>query len=767
MKPTLPPLFSRVGFKVSTAIGVVIAMHLIVVFMSHYGLSQAKNIFALYTERHTEVFDILEIDKNVAELKHHVAVFLYNQRADSADRVRILGDTLQAQLDNMLVTTQDEQDREDLQLMVKQFHLYMNCFEDKTQINANGKTELKSSVVDPAIQMTYHAEQFTRLSSDIKSRNLVRVSTLARDMTQDESKIRMISNIAGLFTVMIGMFASTWLRRDLVPPLKAITQTLTRLAKGDRDIVIPGLSRHDEIGQMATAAEVFLKKASQTKTLLQVSQQLQRDLRETEARYRSAFDNAPIGVGLLNLDGAWISANHMLLKILGYSPEELLSMRLNDVNHPEDAPFDTERLEPVLTGTTPTRRFYNRFIHKDGHNVWVQLDISLVRDQEGKPKYFITQLQDISERKQIELLLTQYRHGVDQAAIVAVTDVEGIITHVNDKFCEISQYSREELIGKNHRIVNSGLHPKEFFTKMFKTLVSDNLWHGEVCNRAKDGSLYWVDTTIVAFRDVNGKIDRYLAIRSDITEQKKSIHQLQGLIQELEDKTAEMEQFTYTVSHDLKSPLVSCAGLVDCIREDLAAGEMEEAYGSLDRMTRSIGRMEGCLKDLLELSRVGRVRHEPEWVDINTLLRDMIDDMTPRLEQAEATCEINSILPPVYADPVRIGEVFENLISNALKYGCVKPGVKITIGHTTVDHNLRFFVHDSGPGIPKQYQEKIFGLFQRLSKDKEGSGVGLTIVSRIMEIHEGRIWVESKEGQGATFWVEFPRERIQKLPTAA
>jgi len=231
----------------------------------------------------------------------------------------------------------------------------------------------------------------------------------------------------------------------------------------------------------------------------------------------------------------------------------------------------------------------------------------------------------------------------------------------------------------------------------------------------------------------------------------------QRLGDELRDKNQEMERFAYTVSHDLKSPLVSCTGLLSFVLEDLESGDMDEARASIGRVQNNVRRMELCIQDLLDLSRIGRIRYTPETLDMEKLLAKITDDLRPRDDAAGVEIAVEADLPAVVADRIRVVEVFENLIVNALKYGCPGPGGMITVGSEVTEAENRYFVRDNGPGIDARYHEKIFELFQRLDKSQEGSGAGLTIVARIMEIHGGRAWVESEVGTGACFWVAFPR----------
>jgi chemotaxis family two-component system sensor kinase Cph1 len=241
----------------------------------------------------------------------------------------------------------------------------------------------------------------------------------------------------------------------------------------------------------------------------------------------------------------------------------------------------------------------------------------------------------------------------------------------------------------------------------------------------------------------------------------RQVHaQLEGVIElrtaELASKNEEMEQFLNTVSHDLKSPVVTCLGLVGMLREDIGAGRLEETKDTIDRIERAATRMKQLIDDLLNLSRIGKVRFELAEVNTLAMIRSIGDELGPRLEQAGAILHIEDNLPGVRADARWLGEVFENLINNAIKYGCDNPGPVINIGSITSEKEHRIYVRDNGKGIDPAHQPHLFEPFRRFRTDKEGSGMGLAIVMRIVKMHGGRVWIESKPGEGATFWVGLP-----------
>lgn len=226
---------------------------------------------------------------------------------------------------------------------------------------------------------------------------------------------------------------------------------------------------------------------------------------------------------------------------------------------------------------------------------------------------------------------------------------------------------------------------------------------------------------------------------------------------ELEYSNKELEQFAYVISHDLKSPLVTIQGFATRFAKHIAEGNREKAEDAAMRVQNAAKRMGQLIDDVLELSRVGRHQGQRKAVDPALEIRRLKEDLQGVLDEAKATLVIEQGLPLVQADPGEIRQIFQNLISNAIRYACREPGKKIIVGGTAGEHENRIYVKDEGPGIPREYHAKIFQLFQRLSKDKEGTGLGLAIVAKAMKSLGGRVWVESEEGKGSVFWLAFPK----------
>lgn len=232
----------------------------------------------------------------------------------------------------------------------------------------------------------------------------------------------------------------------------------------------------------------------------------------------------------------------------------------------------------------------------------------------------------------------------------------------------------------------------------------------------------------------------------------------------LENQNAELERFTYTVSHDLKAPLVTISGFLGLLQKDIEARDKTAIEGDLKHISGATDKMAQLLNELLELSRIGRLMNSPEDLSLTNLARDAAERVEIQLDERGIEFVIADNMPTVFGDPGRLYEVFQNLIDNAIKFMGDQSNPRIEIGAVTNDDEIRCFIRDNGIGISPDYHQRVFDLFDRLDLKIDGTGIGLALVKRIIEVHGGRIWVESEgEGHGSTFWFTFPLDASQSV----
>jgi PAS domain S-box-containing protein len=339
--------------------------------------------------------------------------------------------------------------------------------------------------------------------------------------------------------------------------------------------------------------------------------------------------------------------------------------------------------------------------------------------------------------------LEQMQYALDQSAIVAITDVTGTITYVNDRFCEISKYSRDELIGRNHRIINSGYHSLEFFREMYRTIAEGQVWHAEIQNRAKDGSLYWVDTTIVPFLDDRGRPEQYIAVRYDITERKRSEATLRA-----QTALVQLGKMAAIVAHEVRNPLAGIRGAIQVIGRRLPPGSMEHSV--TEEVITRIDTLNDIVQDLLLFARP----RQPmlETVGVLGLLEDTVSLLREDPRFLDVPIVIEHTDARMVADPEQLKLVLLNLLINAAQ--AMEGQGQITI-QTRVEHDsLELRVIDQGAGIPASVRDHLFEPF--FTTKHRGTGLGLATAQRILEGHGGMIALDSPPGGGTVAVVRLP-----------
>ena len=359
--------------------------------------------------------------------------------------------------------------------------------------------------------------------------------------------------------------------------------------------------------------------------------------------------------------------------------------------------------------------------------------------------------------------LADIKFALDQSTIVAITDQRGIINYVNDEFCRISKYPREELLGQDHRIINSGYHPKDFIRDLWTTIAAGQVWKGELRNRAKDHSIYWVDTTIVPFLNSEGKPYQYVAIRHDITQRKVAEEQVLQQAAELQ-RAAQLSfvgELAAGLAHEIKNPLAGIQGAVDILirRRDKNDPELE----ALEGMRHEVHRIDNTVRALLDRAR-------PRLVSVKASSLTDIVGRAVNLARAQLTnaaarghrvnLEFDPPADPITIpiDPAQIEDSVLNLIINAIEAvdgdGEVKIRVERSQNDRAEEEEAIVEVLDNGRGIAEEDLTSIFNPF--FTTRPGGTGLGLPAVRRIARAHGGRVEVKSSSGKGSTFSLHLP-----------
>jgi len=386
---------------------------------------------------------------------------------------------------------------------------------------------------------------------------------------------------------------------------------------------------------------------------------------------------------------------------------------------------------------------------------------------------------DITERKRQEVKMKQtidnlfeIENALDESSIVAITDRAGVITYVNDKFCEISKYSREDLLGKTHRIINSGFHPKSFFKQMWDTIGEGNIWRGEVKNRAKDGTEYWMNTTIVPFLDDNKKPRQYISIRSDITSRVKAekelaerTEQLAKMHDEAVNANKVKSQFLANMSHELRTPLNAIIGYSEMLREEAEELGNPVLAKDLQKISKAGSHLLALINDILDISKIeaGKMELHYESCSLPELMQDVVATMRPLIEE-KGNRLVHECMDQgqMLSDVLKIRQIILNLLSNANKF--TDRGVitfRIAAEQRDGQDGCSIIVQDTGIGMTGEQMAKLFQPFTQADSSTTrkygGTGLGLSISHRFIQMLGGALQVNSEPGVGTVFTCWLPR----------
>jgi len=488
----------------------------------------------------------------------------------------------------------------------------------------------------------------------------------------------------------------------------------------------------------------------------------ERALTRSEGNFRGLFEkNVAIMIIFDPADGQIVEANDSAAKFYGYSIEELKQKKMTEINS-----LGLDAL-PVMKKAAQKEQSYFEFVHKlkNGERRVVEVYTSRVIVDERLCLHSI--VHDITEKKEAQKMLQILNRAVEQGpAGIFITNISGKIIYVNSRYCKITGYSAKELRGKNPRLFKSGLIERSEYEKLWKTILGGEVWRGELLNKKKNGDLYWEYAVIAPVSDDSGEITHFVAIKEDVTDQKKLMEQLEISKAVAEEANRLKSAFLQNMSHELRTPLIAILGFAEILNEEI---EDEEFRGMAEKIEHSANRLLETIKSILALSHA-----ESKSLPINTTLIEVCgivkDQYRHFSEKAESKgIEYTLSLPgnEVYAllDDEMFSRTVFNLLDNAIKFTS-KGRVEITVetnpvkSEDTNGHNvITIRVSDTGIGIANDKIPLIFTAFRQVSEGYnrayEGSGLGLTLSKMFVEKMGGEIRVTSSEEAGTTFEVSF------------
>lgn len=492
--------------------------------------------------------------------------------------------------------------------------------------------------------------------------------------------------------------------------------------------------------------------------LFKIQMETDEKLKASERRFRLMVQNVKdYAIFMINPEGIIESWNEGAEKLKGYKAEEVLGKHISIFYTKEDRENKLDRTVLEMARKNDHYETEGKRVRKDGTVFWARVILTALYDGNGNLTGFSKITQDITKQKQSADEIKAVNSFLDSVLenipnMIFVKDAQDLrFVRFNKAGEKLLGYKKEDLIGKN----DYDFFPKEqadFFTSKDFAVLSQNdiVDIPEEPIETKNG-LRWLHTKKIPILSAAGRPTYLLGISEDITEMRQAKIDLEQKARELERSNSELEQFAYVASHDLQEPLRTISSYVQLLASRYKGQLDQDADEFIDFAVDGSKRMRQLINSLLEYSRVNRVKPF-EWIHVKDIIKEIQTDMKDQITESGATI-IHNGLPTIYGDSVLIGQLFQNLIGNALKFkGEAKPEIKITGKHKNGEY--LFSVEDNGIGINNEYADKIFIIFQRLNSREKypGTGIGLSICKKIVEKHGGKIWVESELGKGSKFF---------------
>ena len=454
---------------------------------------------------------------------------------------------------------------------------------------------------------------------------------------------------------------------------------------------------------------------------------------------------------IAGLDGTFKVCNPAWEKELGYSTAELHHRALTEFVHADDRRSMARELAGLNQGIR-SAQFENRFVGKDGSVKWLLWNVAVSR---GEHVMYAT-ARNVNERKVYEEELALRDRSINSATngiLIADARRPDVPTvYCNAAFEKITGYAKEEVVGRNCRFLQGQDHDQPDLDAIRQAIRDGTEGRAELRNYRKDGTVFWNEFYIAPVRDSQGTLTHFIGVQTDITRRKNQEVELARKTEALAQSNAELQQFAYVASHDLQEPLRMVASYTQLLRKRYQGKLDDDADEWIGYAVDGADRMQRLIRDLLEYSRVGSENQSFEITECERIWQHVMRNLSASIRDHHANVT-HDPLPTIYANPTLLTQVFQNLIGNALKFQGSSPA-SIHVGATALSDGWEFFIRDNGIGVPPDQRDRIFAIFQRLHGRSEypGTGIGLAICKRIVEKHDGTIWVDSEPGKGSTFY---------------
>lgn len=501
------------------------------------------------------------------------------------------------------------------------------------------------------------------------------------------------------------------------------------------------------------------KYANELEHEIKVRNKTELALRESEEKFRNLFENhAAVKMIIDPENGNIVEANQAAANFYGWPVEELQKMNIIQIN---SLPPDVVKKEMEKALSLKKTNF--EFRHRRADNSYIDVEVFSSRIDIGGKQYLHSIVHDITEKKKAEEKIKLLNQAVESSSVsVIITDAKGRIIYTNPYFTELTGYLPGEVLGKNPRLLKSGLQSNKFYQELWTTILSGNTWVGELQNKKKNGEIFWERVVISPITTTDGTMTHFVAIQEDISERKRMLEELAAAKEKAEESSRLKSAFLANMSHEIRTPMNSIIGFMELLKRPGLSTEKRDEF--IDVINKSGERLLNTINDIIEISKIeaGATEINITEVSITDILKDQYNLFLPQFEKKGIQLKINVQLKKektvLLTDKIKLESVLSNLVSNALKFthdGCVELGCYINS-----DNNVIFYVKDTGIGIPEEKIDAIFEIFVQadlnITRPYEGSGLGLSISKAYVEMLGGKIWVQSKVGKGSTFFFSLP-----------